>query len=413
MIATSQKGVELLATIPSALQAFVDAGDLAGIVALTWARGELVQAIALGQRDIEAAAPMRRDSLFRIASMTKVVTSVAALMLLDDARLTLEDPIAKWLPEFSDLAVLRDPAGPLDDVEPAGRAATVRDLLTHRAGFGYGLFSEGPISRAYDEIVGPLHGNTKTPDEWLAALARLPLRYQPGQQLHYGMSTDVLGFLVARIEGAPLAQVLDRRIFGPLGMVDTGFWVPPAEQDRLAAVYRFDDAAGRLVRVDLPGFTEPLSWQSGGAGLVSTADDYLRFARMLLNAGELDGVRLLRAETVRLMCTDQLTPSQREVPFIGAPTWAGLGFGLGVAIVDVPEKNLLGCGRPGSITWPGAYGTWWQADPVEDIVMVYMIQHAIELTPTSGAAVAAGRGMDGRLALMEYQRLTYAALAGS
>lgn len=400
-------------TVPAALQSYIDRGELSGMVALTWRRGEIIHADALGWRDIEARSPMQRDDIFRIASMTKPVTTAAALILLEEGKLDLSDPVSKWVPELADMRVLRRPDGPVDDTLPAARTITVEDLMTHRAGFGYAMFSEGPISAAYADVVGGELFNEKTPDEWLSALGSLPLLYQPGERMNYGVSTDVLGFLAARVAGKPFDELLDERIFGPLGMRDTGFAIPPEKRDRVAAMYQFDEARDELVRLDLPVLHKPLAFSAGGVGLFSTADDYLRFARMLLHGGEIDGIRVLKPETVRDMRTNRLTPAQRRISFIGAPTWDGMGFALGLGVVDNPEKNLLGCGRAGSMTWPGAFGTWWQADPVEDVIMIFMIQHWINYTPQSGAAIAAGRGMAGRQALPAFQRTIYDLLGHS
>ena len=398
--------------VTKALQPFVERGELSGVVTLTWRGGEVLQSDALGWRDIESRSPMRRDTLFRIASMTKPITTVAALMLLEEGALSLDDPIAKWAPEFASMRVLRDPKGPLSDTEPAARPITVEDLMTHRSGLAYGFTSSGPIAEAHEQALGSVMTTDMAPDDWMAALAALPLSFQPGVRLHYSHATEVLGFIVGRIAGAPFREVLREKVLGPLGMHDTDFWTPPEKRDRLATLYRYSDTSGGLVPVPMPQRDAPPAYAAGGGGLISTVDDYLPFARLLLNDGEVDGVRLLKPDTVRLMRTDRLTPQQREIPFLGMPMWSGMGFGLGLSVVDAPERNLLGAGSVGSFGWPGAFGTWWQADPVEDLVMLYMVQHSIPLTPDAGAAIAGGRGFAGRMALPAYQRLTYAALEG-
>jgi CubicO group peptidase (beta-lactamase class C family) len=193
-------------------------------------------------------------------------------------------------------------------------------------------------------------------------------------------------------------------------MNDTAFHVPVEKRDRAAVLYRFDEGQEKLVPVPMPHYDNAPAYQAGGGGLWSTVDDYLSFARMLLNDGEVDGVRLLKPETVRDMRTNRLTPEQRQVPFLGMPMWAGMGFGLGLSVVDNPAMNAMGVGSPGSFGWPGAFGTWWQADPVKDLILIYMIQHSIPLTPDAGAAIAAGRGFAGRMALPVYQRAIYDAL---
>lgn len=399
-----------LAAVRPALQAFVDSGELAGIVTLTSHRGEIVQAEAIGWSDIEANIPMRQDTLFRIASMTKPIVSVAALMLMEEGRIALDDPISRWVPELAEMRVLRDAAGPLDDAVPAQRAITVEDLLTHRAGIAYGFFSEGPLKEAYEETLGDPGMNRMTPDEWLGALGTLPLAYQPGERFHYGHSTDVLGFLIGRVEGKPLRDVLQDRIFGPLGMTDTDFWLPPEKRHRLASLYRYDETAGGLVKVKTAMYDDPPGYTPGGGGLISSAADYHRFARMLLGKGTLDGVRLLRPETVRLMHTNRLTDAQRKVPFAGMPLWQKSGFGLGLSVAEDLVDNPYACGAAGSITWPGIFGTWWQADPANDLVMIYLIQHQVPVSANSGSTIATGVGAAGRRALPVYQRGIYAAL---
>lgn len=211
--------------IAVALQKIVDAGELAGAATLVWRDGK-TQTACVGWRDLEARQPIERDTIFRIASMTKPITSVAALILADEGRIALADPIARFAPEFSHMRVLRSPDGPLDETDSAERAITFEDLLTHRAGLTYGDFHRGPISRAYREALGGDIDSEVAPDNWIARLAKLPLIGQPGSAMYYGCSTDLLGFLIARIEGAPIGAVLKRRIFDPLGMQDTGFLVP-------------------------------------------------------------------------------------------------------------------------------------------------------------------------------------------
>uniref|UniRef100_B0T1W0 Beta-lactamase n=1 Tax=Caulobacter sp. (strain K31) TaxID=366602 RepID=B0T1W0_CAUSK len=401
---------EKLAAVGPALQAFVDRGELAGVVTLTSRRGEIVQAEAVGWRDIDTGAPMLPDTLFRIASMTKPITSVAALMLVEEGRIALTDPISRWVPELANPLVLRDAAGPLRDTVPAGRAITIEDLLTHRSGVAYGFSSEGPLQHAYERALGDPAMNRLTPDQWLAALGGLPLAHQPGERFHYGHSTDVLGFLIGRVEGKPLRQVLRERIFAPLGMSDTDFWLPHAKRSRLASLYGYDETASKLVRVEPEMYDEPPAYTPGGGGLISSAGDYHRFARMLLGEGSLDGVRLLRPETVRLMRTNRLTEAQRQIPFAGMPLWQTNGFGLGLSIAEGLVENPYACGASGAMTWPGIFGTWWQADPIHDLVMIYLVQHQVPVTAHSGATIATGRGAAGRRALPVYQNGVYAAL---
>jgi CubicO group peptidase (beta-lactamase class C family) len=399
-----------LGAVRSELQGFVDRGELAGIVTLVSRHGEIVRTDALGWSNLEGRVAMQPDTLFRIASMTKPITSVAALMLVEEGKLALEDPIARWVPELAKRRVLKNPAGALDDTVAAQREISITDLLTHQSGIAYGFLCEDPLKTAYEDAIGDPSMNRLTVDEWLSGLGTLPLAYQPGERFQYGHSSDVLGFLIGRVEGKPFREVLRERIFAPLNMADTDFWLPQAKRDRLANLYSYDAKADRLARVDVPMYDDPPAYTPGGGGLISSAPDYHRFARLLLNEGELDGVRLLRPETVRMMRTNRLSSEQRKVPFLGMPLWQKSGFGLGVALIEDPIDNIYGCGRAGSMNWPGIHGTWWQADPVEDLIMIYLIQHQVPVTANSGATIATGRGAAGRRALPVFQHGVYAAL---
>jgi CubicO group peptidase (beta-lactamase class C family) len=401
---------EELAKIGPAMQGIVDQGLLSGVVTLLWRNGEVAQVTANGKANRERDLPMQRSTIFRIASMSKPVTSVAALMLMEEGKLRLDDPITKWLPEFADMRVLKDAQGPVEDTYPAPRDITVEDLFTHRAGLAYAFTSVGPIAHAHQEALGDVLAAEMTSDTWLKALGSLPLSYPPGERFHYSHATDVLGFLVGRVEGKPFRDVLFERIFNPLGMVDTDFYIPPEKADRAAVVYRLK-AANDLEPVPFPSLKAPPNFTGGGGGLASTADDYLKFARMLLNKGEVDGVRLLKPETVELMITNRLTPAQREITFMGLPFWAGQGFGLGLSIVDDVDKvSWMGASSMGAFSWPGAFGTWWRGDPSENMVMIYLIQNAMELGPESASQLATGQRMAAAAALPAFQGLTYAAL---
>ena len=396
-----------LAAISDEMQRFVDSGDLSGMVTLIWRRGAIAQVDALGSRDLAAGLPMQRDTLFRIASMTKPVTSVAALMLMEEGRLKLDDPIKRWMPEFANVRVLASANGPVEATVPAARDITVEDLFTHRGGLAYAFTSIGPIAKVMEEKLPA----GLSPDRWLAALGGIPLSYQPGERFHYSHSTDVLGFLVARIAGMELGDFLRSRVFGPLQMHDTDFWTPAEKRDRAAVVYRPDAQSGQLQPVPFPEYSAPPAFSSGGGGLVSTADDYLRFARLLLNGGELDGVQLLKQETVALMTRDRLSDAQRQIPFMGIPFWAGQGFGLGVSVITDPEKQAwMGLGSKGAFSWPGAFGTWWQADPSLDMVLIYLIQNSLPLGPEMASQLATGQRLGSRMALPAFQRLVHAAI---
>ena len=374
--------------IASAVGDPVAAGDLAGAAALAWRTGEGARAAVAGRRDLESGRPVERDTIFRIASLTKPVTTVAALMLLEEGRFALDEPITAFAPEFARMRVLRDPDGPLDQTDQTARPMTFRDLLTHRAGLTYGDFHRGPIRRALAEMLGPQIDNTLTPDEWTARLATLPLVDQPGAWFRYGVSTDLLGFLIARLEGAPLGTVLTRRVFEPLGMRDTGFAVPEEKRHRRAALSGFDDE-GRLAPLPVaPGghavAERPahMSFESGGGGLWSTIDDYLLFARQLIGESA-NGTQLLRAETRAMMTSNQLTREQRlAARQFGRAIFAeGHGYGMGVAVVLEPDKaDPLRCrGGVGTIGWPGAYGSWWQADPTDGSVLIFMAHSMADL----------------------------------
>lgn len=404
---------DALASVPAGLQGVVDAGDLSGFVTLVWRKGEVAQVNTVGKRDIEAGKPMERDTIFRIASMTKPVTTVAALTQIEEGKLKLSDPIKKWIPEFADQRVLKDAAGPVDQTEPAKRDITVEDLMTHRSGLAYDFSSTGPIAKKITEALGSPIVNALSPDEWLKRLAALPLSYHPGERMHYSVSTDVLGFLVGRVDGKPFREALKARVLEPLGMKDTDFWVPAEKRARAAKLYRLDAKENRLVHAawDAHAGDAAPDFCGGGGGLLSTADDYLTFARMLLNDGEVDGVRILKADTVREMRANRLTDEQRAHPFLGLPFWFASGFGLGVSVVmDAEKHQMMGAGSVGSFGWPGAFGTWWQADPQEDLILIYLIQNEADLSPEGVAALATGQRMGGRMALPMFQKGVYGAL---
>ena len=396
-------------TITPALQAYVDKGQLAGATALVWRDGRVAQTACTGWRDLEARAPLHRDSLFRIASMSKPVTSVAALMLVDEGAIALDEPIANHAPEFADMRVLRAPDGPLDETDAAARPITFEDLLTHRSGLTYGGVHAGPITPAYAAALGGDIDSHVAPDDWIAGLAALPLINQPGASFHYSCSTDLLGLLIARIDGAPLGEVLRRRIFDPLGMKDTGFTVPRDQRHRRSAMYGFDENGGleqRLTAAGEPFLAErpdDMSFESGGQGLWSTLDDYLAFARLFIDGGAVDGVRLLRPETMTRMMTNHLTDDQRaRAQMLGMPVFTHHGFGLGVAVVIDPDQAAaIRCkGGVGTVGWPGAYGGWWQADPTDGSVMVFLAHNLLELE-----RLAMGIGLDVYSAITEVHAL--------
>jgi CubicO group peptidase (beta-lactamase class C family) len=368
-----------LRRITDGMQRFIDQGVVTGVVALVHRNGVEGHCDVLGFQDEEGRQAMRRDTIFRIASMTKPIVSVAALMLLEEGRLRLDDPIERWLPEFANPKVLNDPGGLLDDTRPAARSINVLDLLTHRPGIVSRFSATGPIARAAAGLNLPtgfaLQG--PNPDDWLARLGALPLVFEPGERMNYGYTTDVLGFLVARAAGMPLERFLETRLFGPLGMIDTAFWVPPEKWDRFPVAHAGDPVSGRRVAFDRPDaesrWVKPPTVPSGAGGLVATADDYMRFARMLLDGGRAGGERLLSRKTIELMTTDFLTPAQRAMPFFGYDMWGARGFGLGVAVND-RLGSQTGLGSVGRYGWGGAFGTAWSNDPVEKMAVILMVQ---------------------------------------
>jgi len=388
------------------LQQIVDSGQLAGAATLVWKNGA-AQTTCYGWRDIERRLPVEGDSIFRIASMTKPITSVAALILMDEDRVALNDPIARYAPEFSHMRVLRSPDGPLEETDPAERLITFEDLLTHRAGLTYGAFHRGPIARAYREALGGDIDSHVAPDDWITRLSQLPLIHQPGTMMSYGSATDLLGFLIARIEGEPLRAVLKRRIFDPLGMKDTSFLVPPDKRDRRAAAYGFDDEERLIKRTTRSGvFVEErpveMTYESGGQGLWSTVDDYLRFARLFLGDGSVDGVRLLRPEMLARLMTNQLTEAQRASSrLLGRKPFAvGRGFGLGVSVVLEPDANdMMRRAGVGTVSWPGAFGGWWQADPNNGSVLIFLAHNMVDL-----AQMAKGVGLGVWAAIELFQK---------
>jgi len=311
------------------------------------------------------------------------------------------------------MRVLRSPTGPLDQTDPAERPITFKDLLTHRSGLTYADFHRGPIASAYVEALGGHIDSEVAPDDWIARLAALPLIDQPGAAFHYGHPTDLLGLLIARIEDAPLGDVLERRIFAPLGMKDTGFTVAKEKRGRRAGLYGFDEA-GRLTALQtvpgghaLPERPEDMAYVSGGQGLWSTLDDFLAFARMFVEGGTVDGVRLLRPETLAMMASNCLTDSQRaKSEMLGMPLFAtGHGFGMGVAVVTEPEKaDPMRCGGGvGSVGWPGAYGGWWQADPNDTSVLIFLAHSMVALDQ-----LAKGIGLGVWDAITQFQALASA-----
>ncbi len=360
---------------------YVERGDVPGIVTLVSRRGE-VHVDAIGMKAAGGGDPMRRDTIFRIASMTKPITAVAAMILVEECTLRLDDPVDRLLPELADRTVLKRLDGPLDDTVPANRPITLRDLLTLRMGFGQMMAPPDayPILKAASELqIGmgpPSPATTPAPDEWLRQFATLPLMHQPGEQWLYNTGSDVLGVLIARAAGQPLEAFLRERIFAPLGMNDTGFSVPAAKIDRLATGYGTDPETGALKVVDEAEggqWSRPPAFPSGAGGLVSTVDDYLAFGQMLLNQGKHGSERLLSRPSVETMTTDQLTPEQRASTGIFLGENRGWGFGMSI----ITKRDDLSA-VPGRFGWDGGLGTSGYSDPKEEMVAILMTQRAMD-----------------------------------
>lgn len=368
---TSGMSPERLERVTGTLDEHIAAGEIAGAVSLIYRHGEIAHLSARGFQNIDARKPMQRDTIFGLASMTKPVTAVATMILVEEGKMRLDEPIDYWLPELANRKVLNDPVGPLDEVHDSPRPITVRDLLKYTMGIGVAGFSgiapDAPIAVA---LAAQRGGGEITADEYLKRLGALPLMYAPGEHFVYNTASDVAGALIARVSGMGLDRFLETRIFEPLGMTDTGFWVPRAKRARLATSYR--GGAGTLVpMMSDTRYMEPPVFPSGAAGLVSTVDDYLAFARMLLNKGEADGARILSRKSVELMTTDQLTKDPAKRLLGGPAFWRGSGFGLGFMVTT---KRLDLGPSVGSFWWNGATGVTWTVDPHEDLIYLNFIQ---------------------------------------
>lgn len=350
------------------LQTYIDDGELSGTTAIVVRRGKVAYFEAFGLRDREAGSPMTTDAIFRIASQTKAPISVGVMMLQEEGKLLITDRVGKYLPEFARTTVGVPDGNGGYEVVPANRPIVIRDLLTHTAGISYGT---GPASEAWDEagIGGWYFADRDEPvGTTVARMAVLPMTAQPGTRWVYGYNTDILGALIEKVSGQPLDVFMRERILDPLGMNDTHFYLPSGDRDRLATVYSATN--GGLERAPNPGHMVgqgayvdgPRQSFSGGAGFLSTASDYARFLQMMLNGGELEGVRILTPKTVELMTTDHL----RGIPFR-----TGEGFGLGFSVVT----DLGARGIPGSVGeygWGGAYHSTYWVDPEEELVVVYL-----------------------------------------
>ncbi|TXS04175.1 class A beta-lactamase-related serine hydrolase [Streptomyces sp. col6] len=364
-----------MSTLREVLEKQVRDGSVPGAVGLV-ARGRHVDVAAAGSAGTDDSTPMARDSLFRIASVTKPVTAAAVMMLVEDGRIALDDPVAPWLPELAAPVVVRTPESPVDDVVPASRAITLLDLMTSRAGYGFPSdFSLPAVALLSGELKqgSPLQSGVLPPDAWMEALSRIPLLSQPGREWLYNTCSDILGVLIARVAGQPLPEFFAERIFAPLGMSDTGFAVPAEKLGRFTALYR-PTADGGLELIDTPAgqWSGMPDFPSGAGGLVSTVDDLYAFARMLLDEGTAGGKRLLTSASVRQMTTDHLTPAQREASglFTEGQGW---GFGGSVDIDRTAPWNV-----PGRYGWVGGTGTTAHIVPATGTAAIMLSQ--VELT---------------------------------
>ncbi len=358
-----------LSRMAEVLQGYVERGEVAGVVALV-SRGDDVHIETFGVQDLATGAPMRPDSLFRIASMTKPVAAAAAMILVEETRLRLDEPVERLLPELAERRVLRGIDAPVDDTVPADRPITLRDLLTMRPGIGVVMAPPGtyPIQSAIAEA-GLAPGPTPpalSPDEIARRYGGLPLIHQPGERWMYHSGFDLLGVLIARAAGMPLEAFLEERIFSPLGMKDTAFNVPEAERHRLATRYR--TSTGGLVACEEESAK---IFASAGTGLASTAEDYLAFGRMMLRYGRHGSERVLARPTVELMTADHITPEQKAASPFFPGFWDSRGWGFGLAVTTRRDSIAEVPGRYG---WDGGLGTTWRSDPQEDLVAILLIQ---------------------------------------
>lgn len=361
---------EGMATITEWSAKYVDEGKLAGMVTLVARRGDILHFEAVGQRGSGDPRSLTRDALFRIYSMTKPVTSVAIMMLIEDGKLRLDDPVAKYLPELASLTVLIQ-----GQRIPPAHPITVRHLLTHTAGFSYGWNRRDPVDVLYAKVNPERATNSR---DFLERLSTLPLKFEPGDQWHYGVAVDVLGVLVERISGKPFDRFLSERLFEPLGMVDTFFNVPEDKLARFLPNHVWDWRNRKLFMLNDSNNVEfkRVKFFSGGGGLVSTMSDYFRFTEMLRRGGSLDGTRVLKAETVALMTRDHLPdilPTVEDGTSRRAILQRGRGFGLGFDVV-LDTANRRGAASIGDYSWSGIAGTFFWIDPVLDIVAIGMIQ---------------------------------------
>ncbi len=365
---------ERLARLDSSMKSLVDAKKLAGIVTVLARHGKIVEEKTYGYADVAGQKPMQKDTIVRVYSMTKPITGIAMMMLYEEGKWKPSDPIARYIPEFRDLKVY---SGVDNDGKPTldkpGHAPTMGELMSHTAGFTYGFFGSTPVDKMYQEADLL---NSPTLQEFIGRVAKLPLLYQPGEGWVYSISVDIQGYLVEKLSGKPFPDFLRERIFAPLGMKDTAFYVPAEKLDRVASVYQSDAGPGANPMPKDPGISQPPGMPSGGGGLYSTAGDYLRFAQMVLNRGELNGVRLVAPSSIELMRANHVSDEVKNARKFGIGLYQmqpGLGFGYDFAILEEPLKLGSTAGK-GTFLWDGVAGTWFWIDPTNDVVFVGMVQ---------------------------------------
>jgi CubicO group peptidase (beta-lactamase class C family) len=366
-------------------QELIENKKIGGVNCLVWQDGQILYQESEGYKNLETKELLTADTIFRIASMTKPITSVLIMMLYEEKKLDLNNPITKWFPQFGNMKVLKNQPG---EYEKANKDITILDLLTHRAGFTYSGFQNGKLKDDYNKVLGGDIDSELTNEQWVNGLASLPLVSQPGGIFNYGKSTDLLGILISTIEGKSLGKVMEEKIFDPLAMTDTFFYVPNSKKNRCASNIGYDES-GNLVNLEtVPSkmaFKErpaDLEFESGSGGLWSTIGDYLKFAKLFVENGSSDGIQILKKETKDLMCSNHLTPTQRQhSKLMGTPLFKdNFGFGLGVAVVvtESPYLSIPCAGSIGSVGWPGAYGGWWSADPVKKSIAIFLTHSMTE-----------------------------------
>jgi CubicO group peptidase (beta-lactamase class C family) len=378
---------ERLARLSSGMKEIVDQGKLAGVVTMVSRHGKVVEFDAVGKRDIAANAPMQKDSIFRIYSMSKPITGVAMMILFEEGKWQLNDPVAKYIPEFATLKVYGTDANNNVVMKDQNHPVTMRELMSHSGGFTYGFFSNTPVDKL--QLQADVLNPNNTLDEFIKRMAKLPLNAQPGSEWHYSVSVDIQGYIVQKLSGMPFEEFLEKRIFKPLGMVDTAFYVPKEKLNRFAEFYSYDKDGKMQVVGPKDGLNHDFSAKpalsSGGGGLVSTATDYMRFCQMVLNGGQLDGVRILSPLTVELMRTNVLAPNMAVFGQVA-------GFGLDFAVYTDPVAAGGYYGK-GSFYWGGAAGTWFWIDPVNDLIVLGMIQQVAGTGATATGAIPDVRGL--------------------